>query len=184
MEEIIFALSFGVCGSFGIASLLFCLVWGRSPVRKKLRFSVLLFAVILALRFGGETVLAQFHMGWRCIPRYMMEFILMLLLLASIYYAIQALGTPGSKQPPYSPVWLCGFTSLVIAFTMTFIFILLLPVDRLKEKIIVYNDQTIVAEYKIVGGSVYYYYEPINILVHGAELELELDYLFDDETTI
>ena len=50
-------------------------------------------------------------------------------------------------------------------------FFVIHPMFRLTEEVVVQNGQTMVKEYQINGGAVFYHYAPVNGLVHGAEIE-------------
>jgi len=173
MKVTLLCVFLGVCTALGTATLVFCLAYGKEPERKKLRLSAFLACVILALRFGGGAVLARLDMGWRCTPRYTLDFILLLLLLISVYYAIQTFGTPGSKKTPRFPVWICGFSSLIAAILIIPALMLALSIGRLSEEVVTRDGQTMVREYRINGGAVSYCYAPINSLVHGKSLDYD-----------
>lgn len=147
----------------------------RAKNKQLLRAAILPVSVAL-LRFGGGALLAQFDMGWRCGPRYTMDFILMVLLVVTAFRFIWILGTPADKVPPYSPLWLCSFVALVAAMFIIPASMLVWSVssmDNLSEEIVVRDGQTMVREYKINGGAVSYCYAPINGLVHGEDLNYD-----------
>lgn len=144
----------------------------REKNKQLLRAAILPVSVAL-LRFGGGILLAQFNMGWRCGPRYTMDFILMILLVVTAFRFIWIIDTPADKELPYSPLWLCSFIALVAAMFIIPVSMLVLSMDNLSEEIVVRDGQTMVREYKINGGAVSYCYAPINGLVHGEDLHYD-----------
>ena len=60
-------------------------------------------AAVALLRFGGGAVLALFGMGWRCGPRYAMDFLLMGLILVT---AVRLTRISFDKE--HSPLWMCA----------------------------------------------------------------------------
>ena len=125
-------------------------------------------AAVALLRFGGGAVLELFGMGWRCGPRYAMDFLLMGLMLVT---AVRLTRISFDKE--HSPQWMCAALLLTaVMFLAPLVgFFVVHPLFSLSEEVVVQNGQTMVKEYRINGGAVFYYYAPVNGLVHGAEIE-------------
>lgn len=138
--------------------------------RKRLIFALIPPAAVALLRFGGGAVLALFGMGWRCGPRYAMDFILMGLMLVT---AVRLTHISFDKE--HSPLWMCSaiFLAAVMFLAPLVGFFVVHPMFSLTEEVVVQNGQTMVREYRVNGGAVSYCYAPINGLVHGENLNYD-----------
>lgn len=141
-----------------------------SVERKQLILALTPPAAVALLRFGGGALLALFDMGWRCGPRYTMDFLLMGLMLVT---AVRLTRISFDKE--HSPLWMCAALLLTaVMFLAPLVgFFAVHPMLRLTEEVVVRNGQTMVREYRINGGAVSYCYAPINNLVHGENLNYD-----------
>ena len=143
--------------------------------RKRLIRALIPPAAVALLRFGGGVVLSWFDMGWRCGPRYVMDFILIILLIAAMYHCTKVLDRLASVHPTKSVAYYLG--AIVLMLTMfilpcaSFIhYILFSWHDWVETK----NGYTIVKESNGHGshGEIRCFL-PINGLVHGTALEYD-----------
>lgn len=161
---------FAVLAILSAAAVVLGLVRGSGESRRKLVRSVLPLGGAALVCFGGEAVLAQFDMGWRCGP-----FNLMLLLCAALFVVMlwRCLNVRSLLENTRSVLQTASFISLtlVIGITLAYTaayFCLL----SWKDDLVPHNGQTIVYANDIHGGSgARRYFTHINSLVHGAEIE-------------
>lgn len=155
----------------GLPVLILSLVRGSGPAKKRLQQSLLLLGGMILLRFGGNCVLSWLNIGWRCTPRYLMSFLIWVLVVVSIARCLQTLASLPENRT--SLIWLGSFFSLIISAAFLTILMIALYSDRLHEAVITVNGQTIIKEGKTNGGAVRRFYLPVNFLVHGQELEYD-----------
>ena len=155
----------------GLPVLILSLARGADPAKKHLRRSLLLLGGMILLRFGGNCVLSWLNIGWRCTPRYLMSFLIWVLVVVSIARCLQTLASLPENRT--SPIWLGSFLSLLISAVFFTLLLIVLYSDRLHEAVITVNGQTIIKEGKTNGGAVRRFYLPVNFLVHGQELEYD-----------
>jgi len=174
--NIFYLLICAACALAASAALIFCLVRGSGAERKKLLYTVLLLGAVTLLRFGGGAVLSRMGMGWRLAPRYGMDFAFGVLLMVTAYRCGRALSLlEGSCSAHPAAYWASRLALTAVLFLVPF-FMFVLSIDNLSEKVEVRNGQTLVWEYKINGGAVFYCYAPVNSLIHGAELDYDWDW--------
>lgn len=127
-------------------------------------------AAVALLRFGGGAVLELFGMGWRCGPRYAMDFLLMGLMLVT---AVRLTRISFDKE--HSPLWMCAALLLTaVMFLAPLVgFFVVHPLFSLSEEVVIRNGQTMVREYRINGGAASNCYAPVNNLVHGENLNFD-----------
>ena len=169
MTETQFYVIISVFLVLGLPVLIFSLIRGTEPAKKRLCRSLLLLGGMILLRFGGNYVLSWLNMGWRCTPRYVMSFLIWILVAVSIARCLQTLASLPENRT--SPIWLGSFLSLLISAVFFTLLLIVLYSDRLHEAVITVNAQTIIKEGKMNGGAVRRFYLPVNFLVHGQELE-------------
>lgn len=150
--------------------LLRSLVKGRGPEHRQLLRVAVPLLLLLILRFGGTGVLSLLHMGWRCAPRNLMDMLLKVLILLTIWrglYAYTAL--PAARKRFEALICLCSaITALFVIGSICFS--LICPVRDWPS---VQDHQQIVVEDDGGGGTIglrtaYLY---VNSLVHGPEIE-------------
>lgn len=161
---------FGVLTTLSAAAVILGLMRGSGKPRKRLLRSVLLLGGAALVCFGGEAVLAQFDMGWRCGPFNLMLFLCVVLFVVMVWRCLNVLSLLENTR---SVLQTAGFISLtlVIGITLAYTaayFCLL----SWKDDLVPHNGQTIVYANDIHGGSgARRYFTHINSLVHGAEIE-------------
>ncbi len=155
----------------GASAPIFALARGAEPARKRLCWSLFLLGGMILLRFGGNYVLSKLDMGWRLTPRYTMNFLIWVLFLVTIARCVQTFVSLPDKN--LSPVWVVSCLSLFPAAILVTILIIGLSQDRLYESVATIDGQTVVRESKMNGGAVRRFYLPVNLLVHGQELEYD-----------
>lgn len=165
----IFIAAIAVLAVISVAAVVLGLLRGRGAPRKKLLRSVLLLGGIALVCFGGEAALAQFDMGWRCVPYNTMLFLCGVLFLVTLWRSMKALSFP---ENTHSVVQMSVFASLVlllfIALTWVALFFLM---SSWHDFLAPYNGQTIVCATDQHGGSANWcYYTHINSIVHGGEI--------------
>lgn len=153
----------------GIPVLFFSLVRGAEAEKRRLLRSLLLLGGMILLRFGGNYSLSKLDMGWRCTPRYVMSFLIWVLLVVTIARCLQTLVSLPEKRT--SPIWLGSFLSLLTSAVFITLLMISLYSDRLNESVVSIDGQTVIRESKLNGGAVRRFYLPVNCLVHGQELE-------------
>ena len=161
---------FAVLAILSAAAVVLGLVRGSGESRRKLVRSVLPLGGAALVCFGGEAVLAQFDMGWRCGP-----FNLMLLLCAALFVVMlwRCLNVLSLLENTRSILRASGFFSLalmlVIILAGTAVYFLLFSWN---DKLVPHNEHMIVRANNMHGGSgSWRYYAHINSLVHGVEIE-------------
>lgn len=170
MTETQFYVIISVFLVLGLPVLIFSLIRGTEPAKKRLCRSLLLLGGMILLRFGGNYVLSWLNMGWRCTPRYVMSFLIWILVAVSIARCLQTLASFPEQHSP-SPAWLGSFLSLFMFAVFLTLLMIALYSDRLNESVVSVDGQTIIKEGKMNGGAVRRFYLPVNFLVHGQELE-------------
>lgn len=155
----------------GAPAPIFALARGAEPARKRLCRSLFLLGGMILLRFGGNYVLSKLDMGWRLTPRYVMNFLIWVLFLVTIARCVQTFASFPDKNT--SPVWVGSCLSLFPAAIFVTLLIIGLSQDRLYESVATIGGQTVVKEGKTYGGAIRRFYLPVNLLVHGQELEYD-----------
>lgn len=163
---------FGILAVLSAAAVVLGLMRGSGEPRKRLARSVLLLGGTALVCFGGEAVLAQFDMGWRCGPYNLMLFLCVILFVVTLWRCLNVLSLLENTR---SILQASGFISLVLMLVITLAgtaayFLLFSWHDDLAP----HNGQMIVCANDMHGGSgSWRYYAHINDLVHGAEIEHE-----------
>jgi len=171
--RIFFLFVCAVCTLTAAATLIFCLVRSSGPERKKLLRTALLLGAVALLRFGGEAVLSWMDMGWRCTPRYVLDFMFGALLLITVYRCKRALGPLESRFSSHPTVYWSSQLALAVAMFLIPVSMVVFSMDNLSEEVVVRDGQEMVREFKINGGAVSRCYAPVNGLVHGVELDYD-----------
>ena len=136
---------------------------------KNVKGCIMLLTAVVLVRFGGGVLLEWNDMGWRTTPRNLMDVLLIIALLLTIYQTMAALT---KAQHPWAGLSMgCGFLLiLVILLGAWFRFQFLGWTDH----VTVQNEQSIVVEegHKPgnIGGRRYYLH--VNGIVHGPAYEL------------
>lgn len=151
------------------AAVVLSLLRGRGTPRKKLLRSVLLLGGATLICFGGEAMLAQFDMGWRCTPFNIMLFLCAVLFVIVLWHCMNVLSLlENTHSTLRASIFLFLTPVLVITLAWTAAYFCLLS---WQDDLAPYNEQMIVCANDMHGGSgSWRYYVHINNLVHGAEI--------------
>ena len=143
-------------------------------MRKMLRLTFFLLGGLILLRFVGGTVLSLFGMGWRCTPRYTMNFLICILGIVCVALCLGAIQLPQEKPLFFSTlVCTCSILSMFMSVLLVMLLLLGMSLDKLNEHVYTVGGQTIVYEGTSNGGVVRRFYLPVNSLIHGEELEYD-----------
>ena len=136
----------------------------------RLKQTGFLLITVLLVRFGGNMVLSLFEMGWRCLPRNMMDLLWVSFLLALLIQGMQVLAERWESRPERcAVVALCGFALLIsIAIGSMIHWRYMVWDDWSSEQ----NGQQIVVEKQRSPGSIgaRRCYRYVNQIVHGERL--------------
>ena len=143
--------------------------------RKRLIRALIPPAAVALLRFGGGVVLSWFDMGWRCGPRYIMDFILIILLIVAMYHCTKVLDQLASVHPSKSVAYHLGAIVLMLTmFILPCAAFMYSVVGSWHDSVETKNGYTIVRESNGHGshGEIRCFLS-INGLVHGTALEYD-----------
>lgn len=146
--------------------------------KKVLSLPAVLLAATLLLRFGGEWVLSLAGMGWRCMPRNIMNLAWMVLLILAAWRLLRDMPPPSKRSTSRPWVRLCE-NALVCAAAAAILVttLLIIPVysqTYWDEWVLIQDGQSIVIAsngHGTVGERKAFL--PINGLIHGKELEYD-----------
>jgi len=158
-----------VLAVISVVAVVLGLLRGKGTPRKKLLRSVLLLGGVALVCFGGEAVLAQFGMGWRCAPYNAMLVLCFVLLIVVLWRCMNALTLLENTDPAIRMSVMFSLTmALVVASALVAVGFHL---SKWNDFLAPYDEQMIVCANNCNGGSgAWRYYAHINSIVHGGEI--------------
>ena len=142
---------------------------------KRLLQAVIPLSVVALLRFGGGVVLPWFGMGWRCGPRNIMDFILIVLLAVAMHRCTKVLEHLANEHPARAAAYSSSALALTLAmFILPCAAFLYSTLGSWHDSVVTQDGYTIVRASNGHGsmGEVRCFL-PINSLVHGMELDYD-----------
>lgn len=161
----------GWCCVVTAGVLIHCLAISRGRERMRLLWPALLLLAVLGLRFVGGWVLSRFDLGWRCIPRGMMDLgWSVLLIFLTCRTAKRYFDQPEERMERSGTVLLCTAVIVTAAACGILLFSVLgapwrdyYEGELEGQRVVVESDATDYSSCKIV-------YRYVNPLVRGEQL--------------